>query len=82
MALALLPVPCLVVAPVALVAIAVVVPLWLVALLLTGAAWGVVAAADTVARLAGVQMLGPPRARLARAWHVLTHPKFPERWRR
>ncbi len=70
------------VAPVALVAIAVLVPIWLVALLLTGAAWGVVAAADTVARLAGVQMLGPPRARLARAWHVLTHPKFPERWRR
>ena len=82
MALALLPVPCLIVAPVALVAIAVVVPLWLVALLLTGAAWSVISALDVVARLVGVRALGPPRAALARLLHVLTHPKFPERWRR
>lgn len=82
MALALLPIPCLVVAPVALVAVAVAVPLWLVALLLTGAAWAVVASADVVARLAGVEALVRPRAALARALHVLTHPTFPARWRR
>lgn len=82
MALALLPIPCIVVAPVALVAIAVVVPLWIVALLLTGVVRLIVSALDAVAQRAGIRALGPPRAALARWWHVLANPKFPERWRR
>lgn len=81
MALALLPIPCIVVAPVALVAIAVVVPLWIGALLLTGVIRILVSALDAVAQRAGIRALGPPRAALARWWHVLANPKFPERWR-
>lgn len=82
MALALLPIPCIVVAPVALVAIAVVVPLWIGALLLTGVIRVFVAALDAAAQRVGIRALGPPRAALARWWHVLANPKFPERWRR
>ena len=77
---AILPVlPCVIFAPVVLVAIGVVAPLWIAALVLTATAWLVVAPIDILLRALGSSGMRPLRSTLERALHVLTHPKIPRR---
>lgn len=81
--LALLPVlPCLILAPVVIVGLGVVLPLWIGALALFALTFVVVWPLDRLLRLVGVGWLSPSRAWLARALHWLTHPTLPERWRK
>ncbi len=79
----LLPIlPCLLVAPLAIIFIGVVLPLWIVSLLVVGAVWTVVLPLDLLIGAVGGTFLKPVRAALERALFVLTRPKIPERWRR
>lgn len=78
----LLPVlPCVALAPFAILIIGVAMPLWILALLLTGVAWCVVVPLEALVRLTGGGWLSPARRAIERAWHVLTHPRIPDRWR-
>ena len=80
---AILPVlPCVIFAPVVLVAIGVIAPLWIAALVLTGAAWCVEAPLDLLLRAVGSSWTQPLRSALERALHLLTHPKIPRRGNR
>lgn len=74
--------PCLVVAPLAVLAFGVVMPLWLVAMLLVGGAWLVVAPLELGVRAVGGRWATPLRRGVERTLHRLTHPTMPERWRR
>jgi len=79
----LLPVlPCVALAPFAILVIGVAMPLWLLALLLTGAAWCLVAPLEALLRLTGRHWLSPARRAIERTWHTLTNPRLPDRWRR
>lgn len=79
----LLPIlPCLLVAPLAIVFIGVVLPLWIASLLIVGAIWTVVLPLDLLLGALGASVLKPVRATLERALFALTHPKIPERFRR
>jgi hypothetical protein len=80
---ALLPVlPCLVAAPFVLLGVCVVLPLWIASLAVLGAVWCVVAPLEMGLRAAGKTGLSAARGWLERSLYQLTHPTFPERWRR
>jgi hypothetical protein len=77
--LALLPVlPCLILAPLAIIAIGVVLPLWIAAMALLLVAYIVVRPIEWVLAKAGVAALTPVRAWIGRMIHLLTHPTVPE----
>lgn len=79
----LLPIlPCLLVAPLAIIFIGVVLPLWIVSLLVVGAIWTIVLPLDLLVGALGGSFLRPIRTALERVLFQLTHPKVPERWRR
>ena len=74
--------PCLLLAPVVIIGVGVVLPLWIVSVVLAGAAWLVVTPLDLAFRAAGSELMASPRKALERALYWLTHPTIPERWRR
>lgn len=83
MLVVLLPIlPCLLAAPIVIFVVGIVMPLWIAALLLTGAAWLVVAPLEFLVRLAGGGWLRSARAAIERGLHHLTHPTIPARFRK
>lgn len=71
--LGLLPIAPILLLPVILVVFVVVFPLWVVALAVVGSILVLVLALDKLARLAGVQLIGPPASAMRRAFRwVLT----------
>lgn len=77
--LALLPIlPCLILAPLAIIAIGVVLPLWIAAMALLLALYIIVRPIEWLLVAMGVAALTPARAWIGRMIHLLTHPTVPE----
>lgn len=75
-------IPCLLLAPVIIIGVGIVLPLWIVSMVLLGVSWCVVTPLDLALRAAGSDRLAPPRKAVERALYWLTHPTIPERWRK
>lgn len=83
MLVVLLPIlPCLLAAPIVVIFVGIVLPLWFAALLLSGGAWLLVAPLEFLVRLAGGGWLQSSRTAIERALHHLTHPTIPARFRK
>lgn len=75
-------IPCLILIPAVIIGVGVVLPLWTVSMVVLSVSWCIVAPLEMAARAAGSEVLTPARRAIQRALHWLTHPTFPERWRK